>query len=65
MVNPAYHQNIQKEGVSAAVGANSQSLDVVGQINLLVKLGEHCWNHEFIVVKNLTVSFLLGADFLI
>ena len=65
VVNPAYHQSIQKEGASAAVGANGQSLEVVGRVNLPIKLGERCWDQEFTVVRNLTVSCLLGADFLI
>ena len=38
-VNPAYHRSIQKERASAAVGAKGQSLDVMGQVNLPIKLG--------------------------
>ena len=65
VVNPAYHRSIKKEGASAAVGANGQSLDVIGRVTLPIKLGERSWDQEFTVVKNLTISCLLGADFLI
>ena len=64
-VNPAYHQHIQTDGISAAVGANGLPLDIIGRFKLPVRLKEFQWDQEFTVVKNLTVACLLGAEFLI
>jgi len=47
-----------------AVGANGSPLDVTGQINADVLLGDFAANQKFIVVRNLVVDCLLGADFL-
>ena len=46
---------------SCAVGANGSPLDVVGQTTAL---GSFTVDHNFIVVGNLTVDCLLGADFM-
>ena len=46
------------------LGANGLPLDVKGCIELPVRLGLFHANHPFIVVQNLTVDCLLGADFL-
>ena len=47
-----------------AVGANGTPLDVVGQTTVTLQLGNFKVDHQFIVVRNLTVDCLLGADFL-
>ena len=47
-----------------AVGANGTPLDVVGQTTATVCLRDFKVDHQFIVVRNLTVDCLLGADFL-
>ena len=60
-VNPAYLQNIQKEEAIAPIGANSQSLHVMGRVNLPIKLGEHCLLGDDFLGEHC----LLGADFLI
>ena len=46
------------------VGANGTPLDVMGMSTLNVRLGSFLDEHEFIVVKELTVECLLGADFM-
>ena len=46
------------------VGANGTPLDVMGKITLSVRLGSVLDEHEFIVVKELTVECLLGADYM-
>ena len=50
--------------VLPTVGADGNSLDVLGQVTLPVSVGEFHTNHKFVVMKNLTVDCLLGADFL-
>ena len=47
-----------------AVGANGNPLDVVGQTTATITLSNFTVNHNFIVVRNLTVDCLLGADFM-
>jgi len=47
-----------------AVGANGTPLDVVGQTTATVCLRDFKVDHQFMVVRNLTVDCLLGADFL-
>ena len=47
-----------------AVGANGSPLDVVGQIMVTITLGDFMIGHNFVVVRNLTVDCLLGADFM-
>jgi len=47
-----------------AVGANGSPLDVTGQINADILLGDFATNQKFIVVRNLAIDCLLGADFL-
>ena len=47
------------------VGANGTPLGVVGQATLLVTLGNFQVQQQFIVVKDLSVDCLLGADFLV
>jgi len=54
---------ITKQG-GLAVGANGIPLDVVGKTVVTVTLGNFTVNHTFTVVNNLTVDYLLGADFL-
>ena len=46
------------------VSANGVTLDVKGQIKLLVSLGPFTCEHTFIVIRDLIVECLLGADFL-
>ena len=48
------------------VGANGTPLDVMGMITLSVNLrfGSFLDEHKFVVVKELTVECLLGADFM-
>ena len=48
----------------AAVNASGTPLDVRGQIKLVVSIGSFTCEHEFIVIHDLTVDCLLGADFL-
>ena len=43
--------------------ANGTPLDVVGQTTVTLQLGNFKVDHQFIVVHNLTVDCLLGADF--
>ena len=50
---------------SETIGANGMPLDVVGRIPLEVTLGEFRQTHDFVVVRNLSVDCLLGADFLL
>jgi len=47
-----------------AVGANGSPLDVVGQTTVTITLGYFTIKHNFVVVRNLTVDCLLGADFM-
>ena len=49
---------------AGAVGANGLPLDVAGQTTLTVSLGSFKSEQEFLVIRNLTVECLLGADFL-
>ena len=49
---------------SAVVNANGTPLDVEDQIKLVVSIRSFTCEHEFIVIHNLTVDCLLGADFL-
>ena len=44
------------------VGANGTPLDVVGYTTLTVSLGSFCTQHQFTVVRHLTVGCLLGAE---
>ena len=46
------------------IGANGMPLDVVGHVPLEVTLGEFQQKQDFVVVRNLSVDCLLGADFL-
>ena len=48
----------------AIVGANGLPLQVEGNIELAVNIGEFNTNHRFTVVQHLTVDCLLGANFL-
>ena len=49
---------------SSAVSANGTPLDIGGQVKLLVSIGSFTCEHTFIVIRDLTVDCLLGADFL-
>ena len=49
----------------ATMSANGTPLDVVGQATLLVTLEDFQVQQQFIVVKDLSVDCLLGADFLV
>jgi len=49
---------------SSAVSANGTPLDVKGQIKLMISIGSFICEHTFIVICDLTVDCLLGADFL-
>ena len=53
------------EAKSAPVGANGTPLDVVGQIQIPVKIGTYQTEQVFTVVNTLTVDCLLGADYLV
>ena len=55
-------QSITK-ATTCVVGANGTPLDVVGQTSVTLQLGNFKVDHQFIVVRNLTVDCLLGADF--
>ena len=46
-----------------AVDANGMPLDVVGRAKLAVFLGSFSTEEEFTIIRNLTVDYLLGADF--
>ena len=46
------------------LGANGHPLDVKGRIEIPVRLGAFHAVHPFVVVQDLTVYCLLGADFL-
>jgi len=56
--------NVITEQGGFAVSANGSQLDVVGQTVVTVTLDNFAVDHNFTVVKNLTVDCLLGADFL-
>ena len=49
---------------SSAVSANGTPLDIGGQVKLVVSIGSFTCEHIFIVIRDLTVDCLLGADFL-
>ena len=49
---------------SDTIGANGIPLDVVGRIPLEVTLRDFRQTQDFVVVRNLSVGCLLGADFL-
>ncbi|XP_065918839.1 uncharacterized protein [Dysidea avara] len=53
------------EAKSALVGASGTLLDVVGQIQIPVKIGTYQTEQVFTVVNTLTVDCLLGADYLV
>ena len=44
------------------MSANGTPLDVRGQIKLVVSIGSFSCEHTFIVISDLTVDCLLGAD---
>jgi len=50
---------------SATFGANGSPLKVLGQITLPVVLDNFNFSHPLIVVKQLSVPGILGADFLV
>ena len=52
------------ETKTSAVTTNGSHLNVVGQITLAVSMEQFTCNHTFVVINNLTVDCLLGADFL-
>ena len=47
-----------------AVGVNGSPLDIVGQVMVTIALGTFVVAHTFVVVHNLIVDCLLGADFM-
>ena len=47
-----------------AISANGSPLDVIGETVADIILGDLTVNQKFVVVRNLTVECLLGADFL-
>ena len=53
-----------RNSAAAAVGATGTPLVVKGHVTLSVSMGQLTVMHEFTVVQNLSVSCLLGADFL-
>ena len=53
-----------RNSAAAAVGATGTPLVVKGHVKLSVSMGQLTVMHEFTVVQNLSVSCLLGADFL-
>ena len=57
------HKTITKSE-SSAVSANGMPLDVRGQVKLVVSIGSFTCEHTFIVICDLTVDCILGADFL-
>ena len=52
------HSNVQ------VMGANGSPLDVMGVLSLKLRLGSFKDEHEFTVVRELTVECLFGADFM-
>ena len=53
-----------KRSSSMVIGANGVPLEVVGRVTANVVLGKFHHDQEFIVVRELTVQCLLGADFM-
>ena len=53
-----------KRSSSVVIGANGVPLEVVGRVTANVVLGTFHHDQEFIVVRELTVKCLLGADFM-
>ena len=47
-----------------AINANGSPLDVIGETVADIILGDLTVNQKFVVIRNLTVECLLGADFL-
>ena len=52
------------ETKTSAVTANGSHLNIIGQITLAVSMEQFTCDHTFVVINNLTVDCLLGADFL-
>ena len=46
-----------------AINANGSPLDVIGETVADIILGDLTVNQKFVVIRNLTVECLLGADF--
>ena len=55
---------LEHESLPTALGANGTPLAVVGRIELSLTLGSFGTKQSFIVVNDLTVDCILGADFL-
>ena len=54
-----------RPSTSHTIGANGMPLDVVGRASLMVTLASFRQSHDFLIVRNLSVGCLLGADFLL
>ena len=61
---PKQNYNDIIETNTLAVSANGTPLNVVGQIKLSVLMEQFSCDHNFVVIKGLTVDCLLGANFL-
>ena len=60
-----WHNSITKEReANSAVAADGVPLEVLGQVVIPVTLGTFRAEQKFVVVRNLTVDCILGADFL-
>ena len=63
IVGEFYHRLIQEEKISAVIGANGLPFNVVMKVKIPVKLGEFEQEQTFVVIRDLSVDCLLGADF--
>ena len=61
---PTEFQDKITKATAAPVGASGTPLDVIGQVQMLVRIGSHQSEQVFTVVKMLTVDCLLGVDYL-
>ena len=61
---PVEFQSKITKATTAPVGASGTLLDVVGQVQIPVRIGSHQSEQVFTVVNTLTVDCLLGVDYL-
>ena len=64
-LDECWRQRIKDDVAQNTVAADGLPLEVVGHIGIPVSLGKFGADHEFTVVKNLSVECILGADFLV
>ena len=58
-------QNLRSGDTRSLFGANGAQINIVGKVNISVKLGGLSVPYDFYVVSNLYHDMLIGADFLL